>query len=186
MRHWLFKPTRRDARESSPHALSPAYIPPESECNSKAALKSLNGLLNDAKLSKGTGSNPLVLVMSDMNKFAVGPINQSHGLRQINKKATRGKKVLDPILTNAPPCYRTITSDPLASEDHKIVKAIPIQNAYSKTGPTTIRTKRRIGKTGDTVHHLGHIDWQKLITSKEHTVQAKFDVFYDTVIDVLD
>ena len=177
--------TRRQ-REFTSCLVAGAFIPPESECNSKAALKSLNGLLSDAKLSNGTGSNPLIFIMGDMNKCAVGPINQSHALRQINKKETRGKKVLDPILTNAPFCYRTITSDLLTSADHKIVKAIPIQNTYSKTRPTTVKTKRRIGKTGDTVHHLGHIDGQKLITSKEHTVHAKFDMFYDTVIDILD
>ena len=176
----------RRPREFTSCIIAGAYIPPESDSNSKLALKSLNGLLSDAKLSSGSGSNPLVFVMGDMNRCAVGPINQSHGLRQLNNKATRGKKVLDPILSNAPRCYRTITSDPLASADHKIVKAVPLLNSYSKTRPKTSKTRKRAGLIGETVEQLGNIDWQQLISSKHHTAQAKFDVFYDTVKDVLD
>ena len=176
----------RRPREFTSCVIAGAYIPPESDSNSRQALKSLSGLISEAKLSPGTGLNPLLFVMGDFNNCTVGPLNQSHGLHQINKKATRGKKLLDPILTNAPRCYRAITTEPLATADHKIVKAIATQSAYAKTRPREHKARKRAGKAADSVEQLGYIDWQKLINSKEHSVQSKIDVFYDTVIDVLD
>ena len=142
--------TRRP-REYTSCIVAGAYIPPVSDKESRQALKSLNNLVNEAKLSSGVGSHPLVFVMGDLNRCAIGPINTTHGLRRLNKKATRGKNLLDPILTNAPRCYHAITSDPLSTADHKIIKAVALQSEYIKTRPLVQKTRKRAGKITDTV-----------------------------------
>ena len=57
----------RRPREFTSCVIAGAYIPPESDSNSRQALKSLSGLISEAKLSPGTGLNPLLFVMGDFN-----------------------------------------------------------------------------------------------------------------------
>ena len=177
----------RRPREYTSCMIAGIYIPPESNSKSEAAISQLNELINNAKFANGIGNHPLVFIAGDLNKCNVGPINQSHNLRRLNKKATRGTRLLDPVLSNAPRCYHAVTCSPLTPQcDHNIVKAIPFNNNYAKTRPPEQVTKKRTGKLASTVEQLGNINWQLLIVSKEHSVQAKFDIFYATVINVLD
>ena len=144
-------------------------------------------IISNAKLENGVGNHPLIYVAGDLNKCNVTPINQKHQLRRLNKKATRGTKLLDPILTNAPRCYHAITRSPLTPQcDHKIVKAVPFKNEYCKTRPLKQVTKKRTGSLAETVEELGNINWSLLINSSEHGVLDKFNVFYDTVLNVID
>ena len=52
--------------------------------------------------------------------------------------------------------------------------------------PLAQKTRKRAGKITDTVEQIGNINWRLLIASKEHSVQGKFDIFYDTITDILD
>ena len=149
---------QRRPREFTSCLIAGAYIPPESSSKSETATNQLNELINNAKLASGIGNHPLVFVTGDLNKCNVGPINQVHNLRRLNKKATRGSRLLDPILTNAPRCYHAITSNPLTPHcDHKIVKAIPFNNSYVKTRPPEQMAKKRTGSLTATVEELGNM-----------------------------
>ena len=94
--------------------------------------------------------------------------------------------LLDPILTNAPRCYRAITSDPQSTADHKIINAVALKSEYIKTRPLAQKTRKRAGKITDTVEQIGNINWRQLIASNEHSVQGKFDIFNDNITDILD
>ena len=128
---------QRKPREYTSCLIAGVYIPPESSNKSEAATSQLNELINNAKLVSGIGNHPLVFVAGDLNKSNISTINQAHNLRRLNKKATRGKRLLDPILTNAPRCYHAVTRSPLT----------PQCDTSSRPFPSTTTTPRQGRRT---------------------------------------
>ena len=187
---------KRKPRGFSNCFVTGVYIPPggnggNKEKEMKEAVKQLNNKVLEATQLNCKSPNPLLFILGDTNGVDLKPINRTHGTYQINKKATRKAKkqkeqLLDPILTNAPRCYRCINLPPLGNSDHSIVKAVPQAKEYEKTRPEPVTVTYRTGKIEDTVEELGNIEWKRLINSTSHGLQAKFNIFYETVKDVID
>ena len=185
---------KRKPRGFSNCFITGVYIPPggnggNKDKEMKEAVKQLNNKITETSQLKSP--NPLLFILGDTNGVDLKPINRTHGTYQINKKATRKAKkqkeqLLDPILTNAPRCYRCINLPKLGNSDHEMIKAIPQAKEYAKTRPEAVTVTFRSGKIEDTVEELGNIEWKHLINSTEHDLQTKFNIFYETVKDVLD
>jgi hypothetical protein len=168
-----------------------AYIPPGRQGGNKdkemnEAVYQLNQKIASATQLNPKLANPLLYIAGDFNGVDISPINRSHATYQINKKATRKDKMLDPILTNAPKCYHSLNLPPLANSDHNIIKALPFKNKYVKTRAKTTTIKRRTGKIEDTVTEIGNIKWELLINAKDLDTQTKVNIFYETINDITD
>jgi hypothetical protein len=84
-----------------------------------------------------------LIICGDLNGAKTTALSRHLNVKQINKAATRGKNLLDPILTNAPDCYKCKTKQILGS-DHLAVIAYPSATKYKsyqeKQQKVTIRT----------------------------------------------
>ena len=116
------------------HALAHNYQPSSRNVEScvmmeekemNEAKTQLNQNIIEALQLNNKCTNPLIFIAGDFNGANTSLINRTHATYQINKKATRKNKLLDPIFTNAPKCYHCINQPSLANSDHQIVKAIP-------------------------------------------------------------
>ena len=187
---------KRKPRGFSNCFITGVYIPPggnggNKDKEMKEAVRQLNNKITETSQLNVKSPNPLLFVLGDTNGVDLKPINRTHGTYQINKKPTRKAKkqreqLLDPILTNAPRCYKCTNIPKLGNSDHDIVKAVPQAKEYAQTRPEAVTVQFRSGKIEDTVEELGNIEWKHLIESAEHDLQTKFNIFYETVKDVID
>lgn len=67
-----------------------------------------------------------------------------------------------------------------------MVKAFPNNSKYKSSRASKIKLKIRSGCIQDTISELGNINWNSLINSQDLSCQQKFNIFYDTINDVLD
>ena len=178
-------PTRKPRGYSSVLVVA-AYIPPSSPIEMSRASFQLNNVIQEASQLGKNSLVPLIFAAGDLNGISLDHINRANSLHRVNKKATRKEKLLDPILTNAPRCYRCINLPPLGNSDHEMVKAFPKFKKYKSTRAKSAKCKTRTGSIQDTICELGNIDWNATINSKDLNCQQKFDIFYDTIKDVMD
>ena len=154
----------------------------------KKAVDLLNTVVTEAIEKSSKCSKPLIFVMGDFNGVDTSQLNRSLGTYVINKKPTRQgtktAKLLDPIITNAPKCYRSINKKPLGKSDHDIVKAYPLEIKYKSTIQPKKKVQIRTGRLEDTIEEIGNIDWTRLIALNENEDQRKFDIFYETVEEI--
>jgi hypothetical protein len=182
-------PTRKP-REFTSCIIVATYIPPGKKHSNKKldmtiATNQLNKLITDVTNQKGIGANPLIYIAGDFNGANTSLLNKTHTTKQINKKATRKDKILDPIFTNAPNCYDCINLPPLGNSDHDIIKATPIYKKYKKSRPLPVTKKVRSGKIQHTIQKISELDWKPLIYSNLDT-QTKFDIFYSSIHETIE
>ena len=164
------------------------YIPPDTEAKKNEAMANLIVFIDKVMNKIGTNNKVLLTIMGDFNKTDTSLLKRKYDCHIVSKKATRKGNLLDLIITNAPKCYHNYNQKPIGNADHDIVIAVPFENKPKKVRKknTIINSKMiRTGKLEDTVEEIGSINWNLLIKSKDHTLQEKFNIFYDTIIEVL-
>ena len=127
-------------------------------------------------------SKQLLIICGDLNGAKTTALSQHLNVKQINKAATRGKNLLDPILTNAPDCYKCKTKQILGS-DHLAVIAYPSATKYKSYQEKQQKVTIRTGKIEDTIECIEEIDWKDII-KLDAAPQIKFNAFYDTINNI--
>ena len=124
--------------------------------------------------------------MGDFNKSDLNYLVKKNSFNILNKKGTRKGVILDLIMTNLPKCYHCINKPPLGKGDHDIVMAIPFLKVQKSQRRKDDKILKRTGKISDTVEEIGNINWSLLINSNKHSTEDKFNIFYETVYDIMD
>ena len=152
-----FRPCRLP-REFTTVIVACVYIPEYT--NDKARQANAVYRLLDA-MGKVIADNgkPLIYICGDFNGADTTTITSNLDLRQLNHEPTRGTKVLDIILSNAPNCYKVSTQPAIDRSDHKVVVASTVQEMYKSTRPTKTKRLVRTGKIRDTVEQLRRSTW---------------------------
>lgn len=176
-----FRPQRLPRGYSS-CLVSSVYIPPSN--NQSAEINSLCDHLTDS-IDSNSGK-PLLLICGDFNKAKASTIKTQLGLYQVNSEPTRKKAVLDLILSNAPKCYTIKNREPIGASDHQTVTATPNRQLYKAiTKVKNVRKRVRRGKMAVLIEEFDSIDWDAAIRAPL-TPQEKVDVFYETVLEIMD
>jgi exonuclease III len=109
------------------------YIPPKAAIRNNTTKNNEEITINIAKIisnaidSDKTTNKQLLIICGDLNGAKTIALSRYLNIKQINKAATRGKNLLDPILTNTPDCYKWKTKQILGS-DHLGGHRLPISN----------------------------------------------------------
>ena len=130
-------------------------------------------------------SVPLVIICGDLNGAKTSFLCRSFNARLVNNQATRGSRLLDPIITNEASCYRCHNRMVLGS-DHAQVIAIPKTKLYRQKLQKPPPKFARTGKMESTLEAIGLIEWEQIMSLPEGNPEAKFKVFYDTIQDIVD
>ena len=121
----------------------------------------------------------LLIICGDFNGAKTTALTRHLNVKQINKAATRGKNLLDPIHTNAPDCYKCKRKQVLGSY-HLAVTAYPSSAKYKNNQQKQQKITTRSGKIEDTIECIEEIGWKDII-ELDATPQIKFNAFYDTI-----
>ena len=161
------------------------YIPPKAAIRNNTIKNNEEETTNIAKIisnaidSDKTTNKQLVIICGDLNGAKTTALSRQLNVKQINRAATRGKNLLDPILTNAPDCYNCKTNQVLGS-DHLAVTAYPSATKYKNFQTKQQKITTRTGKIEDTLDCIEEVDWNNII-DLDTTPQIKFNAFYDTI-----
>ena len=184
-----FKPKRLPSGYSTCIVVC-AYIAEWDKSKQAAAIQELKTAIDATIASNITDNKPLIFVTGDLNGANTSSLKADHCLTQINKAATRKERLLDVILTNAPPdSYKCNNRSAVSTADHATVFATPNNHKATTTKPTKILT--RTGKVANVVHCLRNTEWplQSGMNKPGATVaqpQTMFDDFYSKVSSALD
>ena len=139
------------------------YIPPKAAIRNNTTLNNEEENNNISKIqsneidSDRTTNKQLLIICGDLNGAKTTAMSRQLNVKQINKAATRGKNLLDPILTNAPDCYNCKTKQILGS-DHLAVTAYPSATKYKNNQQKQQKISTRSGNIEDTIDCIEEID----------------------------
>jgi hypothetical protein len=141
-----------------PHRL-PRGLPPGSD--DKALLAHLTESI-DSVLSTNPGAG--IILAGDFNQFKHRQLCSSFNLKQLVKDATRGKNILDKILTNISKFYNSaLVISPIGHSDHNsiVLKPLPA-NSYGGTRSTRLVRDSRTINRRIVNDHLSKVNWLPL------------------------
>ena len=89
-------------------------------------------------------------------------------------------------MSNAPRCYSVKNREPIGASDHQTVTAEPNRKLYRANSKAKNSRKRvRRGKMAALIEEFESIDWEAAVHAPL-SAQEKVDVFYETILDILD
>ena len=181
------KPDRLPRGYSSIIAVS-VYIPEWSPRRQTSAIYQLIEALEPLINNNTNSDPPIIFISGDLNGTNISPLLRSFNLYQLKCGATRGKKEYDLIITNAPKCYKSTLLPSIGKSDHKVIYALPDQNAYKANLPKATKIKIRTGRITDTVASICNTNWHEIIprTINSANCQTAMDSLYCHINAALD
>ena len=143
-------------------------------------------IITTVQLLQTKHSNPGVMILGDYNTLPEKEIMRALNLKQVVKVPTRGKNILDKILTNIQRYYKAPVSLPaLGNSDHSSVLWEPIEK-QKECDPIKTQYSRRFPDSG--IREFGswitQQDWQEVLDAEG--TDNKCDLFHDIIWKKID
>ena len=126
-------------------------------------------LFQSLALIESKYSNSALFVAGDFNRLDIASIKRHFRLKQIVKKPTRKKTILDLVLTNLHHYYDDPCSfPPFGLSDHNTVTVEPrIRDKSQCATKFVLKRDRRASRRAELGRYLGVIEWPTLFASAE-------------------
>ena len=100
------------------------YHPPDT--NQQTSLDLIDHLMDSCELIQSTDPNAKIVIGGDINQLDIRPLLNQLCLKQMVKSPTRGQRILDVFITNAPHLWTKISiQNCLVRSDHSSVLILP-------------------------------------------------------------
>ena len=164
--------------------LAAVYFPPKSLAKTRDEL--IEHITATTRLLQAKYDNPGFMILGDLNTFPDKEVTRALNFKQVVKVPTRGKNILDKIITNVQKFYEPPVSLPaLGNSDHLSVLWEP--NTQPRTAePTITQYSRRFpdSKIREFGRWITQQDWHEVLEAEG--TDKKCDLFHDMIWDKID
>jgi hypothetical protein len=110
--------------QNSMYYIAALYHP--TDTNQQNSLDLINHLMDSCELIQSTDPNAKIVIWGDINQLDIRPLLNQICLKQTIKSPTRGQRILDVFITNAPHLWTKISiRNCLVRSDHSSVLILP-------------------------------------------------------------